>query len=137
MIPIIFAVSLITFPQVLASFFQNAKTEWIAKAAQYILNNFSRTGSLYAIILFICVFFFTFFYISITFNPDQIAENIQKHGGFIPGIRPGKPTAKYLASVSNRLTLFGGLFLGFIATFPFIINSFFSYVNVLLFFVAT
>jgi len=126
MIPIIFAVSLITFPQVLASFFQNAKTEWIAQIAQYILNNFSRTGSLYAVVLFVCVFFFTFFYISITFNPEQIAENIQKRGGFIPGIRPGKQTAKYLAGVSSRLTLFGGLFLGFIATFPFIINAFFS-----------
>jgi len=126
MIPIIFAVSLITFPQVLASFFQNAKTEWVRTIAQYVLDNFARTGSIYAIILFACVFCFTFFYISITFNPTQIAENIQKRGGFIPGVRPGKQTAKYLADVSSRLTLFGGLFLGFIATFPFIISSFFT-----------
>jgi preprotein translocase subunit SecY len=126
MIPIIFAISLITFPQVLASFLRNAKTEWIRNVSEYILNNFNQSGSLYGLFLFILVFSFSFFYVSITFKPDQIAENIQKRGGFIPGVRPGKQTAEYLHNVSLRLTFWGGSFLAFIAIFPFILNGIFS-----------
>jgi len=126
MIPIIFSISLITFPQVLASFLRNAKTEWIRNVAEYILNNFNQSGSLYALMLFVFVFSFAYFYVSITFKPEQIAENIQRRGGFVPGVRPGKQTAQYLHDVSLRLTLWGGLFLAFIAVFPFILNGVFS-----------
>jgi preprotein translocase subunit SecY len=126
MIPIIFAVSLITFPQVLASFLQNAKTEWIRTAAKYVLENFNSNGPWYTIALFLFVFGFTFFYVSITFNPVQVAENIQKRGGFIPGVRPGRHTAEYLDNVSSRITLFGGLFLSSIAIFPFVLSGIFA-----------
>jgi len=126
MIPIIFAVSLITFPQVVASFLQNAKSEWLRTASQYVLENFGSSGLIYTSLLFLGVFGFTFFYVSITFNPTEVAENIQKKGGFIPGVRPGSKTADFLGDVSNRLTVFGGLFLAFIAIFPFVLNGIFA-----------
>ena len=72
----------------------------------------------YLVVYFLLVVAFTFFYVSITFNPEQVAENIQKRGGYIPGIRPGKQTSEYLGQVSSRLTLFGATFLGLIAILP-------------------
>ena len=72
---------------------------------------------------------FTYFYVSITFNPEQVAENIQKRGGYIPGIRPGKETAQYLSNVSNRLNLWGGLFIGFIAISPLLLSILFVSLN--------
>jgi len=78
---------------------------------------------LYMISYFLLIIAFTYFYVSITFNPDQIAETIQKRGGFIPGIRPGKQTAEYLHKVSNRLNLFGGVFIAFIAVSPIVIQQ--------------
>jgi len=126
MIPIIFAVSMVTFPQVISSFFIHAKTAWVQMVAQFIQNNFNATSWWYAIALFVFVFLFTFFYVSITFNPEQVAENIQKRGGFVTGIRPGKNTVEFLKKTSLRLNLWGGAFLGFISIVPFIINSVFT-----------
>lgn len=123
MIPIIFAISLITFPSILAQFFANARTEWLKNAASFILENFQKTGPIYLTVYFLLIIGFTFFYTSITFQPDQVADNIQKRGGFVPGFRPGKQTAEHLAAVSNRLTLWGGIFVGFIAVSPMLIQQ--------------
>lgn len=128
MIPIIFAVSMVTFPSIMAKFFINSPTEWIRNACQFILDNFASSSPnwVYIIIFFAFTLFFTFFYVSITFQPDQIAENIQKRGAYIPGIRPGRHTAEYLQKVSDHLNLWGGLFIGFVAVFPMILNKLFS-----------
>lgn len=126
MIPIIFAVSVVTFPQVLASFFVNATTPWIRTTALFVQENFAQTSWWYAIVLFVFVFLFTYFYISITFKPDEMAENIQKRGAFIPGVRPGKNTVEFLAKTSSHLNLWGGLFLGFVTVLPFFITGAFT-----------
>lgn len=123
MVPIIFAVSLITFPGLIAQFFQNAPQEWLRNLSSFIATHFSNTSTAYLIAYFLLVIAFTFFYVSITFNPDQVAENIQKRGGYIPGIRPGKQTAEYVGKISNRLNLFGGLFIAFIAVSPIILEN--------------
>ena len=116
-IPIIFAISMLLFPSVVAQFFVNAKTLWIAGAAQWIIR-MVQNQTFYGIAYFSLVALFTFFYTAVVFHPEQIAENLQKQGGFIPGIRPGKPTAEYLQTIINRLNLVGALFLGVIAVLP-------------------
>ncbi len=116
-IPIIFAISMLLFPSVLAQFFVHAKTAWLANAAQMIMS-IMQNQTFYGIAYFALVALFTFFYTAIVFHPDQIAENLQKQGGFIPGIRPGKPTAEYLQAIINRLNLVGATFLGVIAVLP-------------------
>jgi len=118
MIPIIFAVALVALPGLLAGFFLEAKSEWTRNFANIIFNEFNSGGYIYITLYFLLVVAFTFFYVSIIFNPEQVADNIQRRGGFIPGIRPGKETAEYLAKVSSRITLFGAFFLGFIAILP-------------------
>lgn len=122
MVPIIFAVSVITFPGILAQFFINSPNEGLKNFAGFINTYFATNGFPYLIVYFLLVVAFTFFYVSITFNPDQVAENIQKRGGYIPGIRPGKQTAEYLGKISNRLNLFGGLFIAFIAISPILLE---------------
>lgn len=128
MVPIIFSVSLITFPTIIAQFVQNSANPTIKSIATFVLNNFNGTspGALYIILYILFIMVFTFFYVSITFDPRKIAENIQKRGGFIPGIRPGRETAEYLAGVSNRMNLWGGLFLGFVAVLPILLKIFFA-----------
>lgn len=121
-IPIIFAISLIVFPPVIAQFFERAKSDFIANSAIFVKNLFENQ-IFYGVAYFILVFGFTFFYTFIIFKPDQIAENLQKQGGFIPGIRPGKETEDYLYLVINRLTLAGAIFLGFIAILPIIVQN--------------
>ncbi len=116
-IPIIFAISIILFPSMLAQFFVRAKTEVVAAAAQWILLAF-QNRLFYGILYFLLVVGFTYFYTAVIFHPDKIAENVQKQGGFIPGIRPGKPTAVYLQYVINRIILAGAVFLGVIAVLP-------------------
>lgn len=123
MVPIIFAVSLVTFPGIIAQFMQNAPQEWLRNAASFITNNFKQDGVAYLVVYFLLVIAFTYFYVSITFNPEQVAENIQKRGGYIPGIRPGKQTSEYLQKISDRLNLFGGLFIGFIAILPILLQN--------------
>ena len=121
-IPIIFAISLLLFPSVIAQFFTQAHTAWIAQTATWIIVTL-QNQAVYGALYFSLVVLFTYFYTSIVFHPDRIAENIQKQGGFIPGIRPGKPTADYLQSVVNRITLGGALFLGIIAVAPLIAEA--------------
>jgi len=108
---------MLLFPSVLAQFFVNAKTVWIADAAQWIIR-LVQNQTFYGIAYFGLVALFTFFYTAVVFHPEQIAENLQKQGGFIPGIRPGKPTAEYLQTIINRLNIVGALFLGSIAVLP-------------------
>jgi len=129
MIPIIFAVSIMLFPTVIAQFFQNARAEWLRNLAKSLINQVNHTSIWYIIIHFLLVFAFTYFYVSIVFNPTEVAENIQKRGGFIPGLRPGSQTADFLAKVSSRLTFFGGLCLAIVAVFPFILQGVFGSLN--------
>ena len=101
-IPIIFAISIILFPPMIAQFFLTAKTQFLVAAAQQVIALF-QNQIFYGVFYFILVFGFTYFYTEIIFHPDQISENLQKQGGFIPGIRPGRPTAEYLKNTTNRI----------------------------------
>lgn len=122
-IPIIFAISILLFPGLIANFFSASRTPQIAAAAKAI-NNFFQNQTYYGLMYFVLVVAFTYFYTAIVFNPDEISENIQKQGGFVPGLRPGRQTAEFLYKVLNRITLVGALFLGLIAVLPYIIQSF-------------
>jgi preprotein translocase subunit SecY len=122
-IPIIFAMSLMMFPAMIAKFFTAAKTAWIANAATFITRYFTPQTALYGVLYFLLVVAFNYFYTAIVFNPENIAENLQKQGGFIPGIRPGPKTVEYLSRLSNRIMLAGGIFLGLIAILPFIVQA--------------
>jgi preprotein translocase subunit SecY len=126
MIPIIFAVSLVSFPQIIAQFLQKASSEWLRNLAESMNTLFQVNSPLYIIVYALLIIGFTYFYVSITFKPDDIAENIQKRGGYIPGIRPGKQTAEYIGKISSRLNLFGGVFLSFIAVLPMLIQTIFT-----------
>lgn len=110
-IPIIFAITILMVPQ---TFIPVAKVGWL----KAILGIFSPNSILYPVIYFLLVLGFTYFYSSIVFDPGDLAENFKKYGGFIPGVRPGKPTEEYLAKTLNRLNFFGGVFLGIIALLP-------------------
>ena len=111
-IPVIFAMSLMFIPGTIANFFpDNAAAVWISQ-------HFSFTNVGYNLVYAVLIIFFTYFYSSITFNPIDVADNIRKNGGFIPGIRPGRPTSEYLMKVMSRITFFGGLFLAAIAVLP-------------------
>ncbi|MGE5392264.1 MAG: preprotein translocase subunit SecY [Candidatus Saccharibacteria bacterium] len=122
-IPIIFAISFLLFPGLIANFFSQARTPAIAHAA-IAINNFIQNQTYYGIIYFVLVVAFTYFYTAIVFNPEEIAENVQKQGGFVPGLRPGRQTAEFLYKVLNRITLAGAIFLGLIAVLPYIVQSF-------------
>jgi len=121
-IPIIFAISIILFPSIIAQFFVNAKTAFVAGAAQWVIDIF-RNQLFYGIFYFILVFGFTYFYTAVIFHPKQIADNLQKQGGFIPGIRPGASTADYLSKTTTRIILAGALFLAMIAVLPMILQQ--------------
>lgn len=121
-IPIIFAISLVLMPPLIAQFFVSSGNYWVAQIASWVVANF-RGGLVYGVMYFILVVAFTYFYTTIIFHPTQIAENLQKQGGFIPGIRPGNNTAEYLNYVSNRIILAGALFLGAIAVLPTIMQA--------------
>ncbi len=121
-IPIIFAISILLFPQLVLTLLASTGGAWVNTAATTVtrwLNNQWIYGSIY----FVLVFLFTYFYTAVTFDSGSIATNLQKSGGFIPGMRPGRPTAEYLGAVINRITLAGGLFLGVIAIMPLIIQG--------------
>jgi preprotein translocase subunit SecY len=122
-IPIIFAISIVMFPPMVAQFFTHAKTAWVVGAAKWVIAAF-QNQTYYGIAYFVLVFAFTYFYTSIVFKPAQIAENLQKQGGYVPGIRPGKPTADYLTFVANRITLAGAVAISLIAVLPLIIQHF-------------
>lgn len=124
-IPIIFAMSIMLFPGMIANFLANASNQTVANIAKgvgAIFQNQLFYGSAY----FILVVAFTYFYTAVVFDPNKIAESLQKQGGYIPGIRPGKTTTEYLYKIINRITLSGALFLGAIAILPFIIQAFSS-----------
>ncbi len=123
-IPIIFAISLLLFPAILAQFFLRAKNPMIVEYAQKVMDFTNNQGLWYGIVYFALVVLFTYFYTNIVVNPDEVAENMQRSGGFVPGIRPGHQTADYLYKVLNRITLPGSLFLGLIAVLPFVIQKF-------------
>ncbi len=116
-IPIIFALSIMLFPGVIANFLVGVNNQAVARSANWVVNLFQDQW-FYGITYFVLVVVFTYFYTSVTFDPNNIAENLQKQGGFVPGIRPGRRTAIFLKYVINRITLTGALFLGLIAVLP-------------------
>ncbi|MFH1670473.1 MAG: preprotein translocase subunit SecY [Patescibacteria group bacterium] len=124
MIPIIFAISLMTLPAIIAQFLSTAPN--FATVVGFITNylNPSAPSIPYILIYFLLVMAFTYFYVSVTFRPDDIAETIQKRGGFIPGIRPGRQTAEILQKTSSRLNLWGGSFLGLVAIMPLVFTKY-------------
>jgi preprotein translocase subunit SecY len=126
MVPIIFAISLITFPGIIAQFLQTAPR--FHGVVNFIKINLSSQNPsiIYMVLYFLLNVAFTYFYVSVTFRPDQVAENIQKRGGFIPGVRPGRQTAEMLGKVSNRLNLWGGTFLGLVAIIPLLFTRYSS-----------
>lgn len=115
--PIIFAISILLFPQMLANFMSAAKIDWLAKVAETI-NNIMQNSWVYGGSYFALVVLFTFFYTAIVFDPKSIAENLQKNGGFVPGIRPGQSTMDFFNFLVVRITLTGAVFLGLIAVLP-------------------
>jgi len=120
--PIIFALSILLFPQMIATFLSHSHVAWLASGARSVvsaLGNHWLYGGLY----FLLVFVFTYFYTAITFEPHQLAKNLQKNGAFIPGVRPGQNTAEYLANIITRITLVGALFLGILAVLPLILQG--------------
>ncbi len=117
-IPIIFAISILLFPQQIASYFTSSEVGWVAGFANGIVSFFNPRTIPYVALYFALTVGFTYFYTAFTFKPDDTAEQLRKNGGFIPGIRPGRPTADYLARVVTRITIAGALFLGIVATLP-------------------
>ena len=121
-IPIIFALSILIFPQMVFQFLSGSTVEIIASVSKMLLtllaNNWFYTSA-----YFVLVFFFTYFYTAVTFDPDSIATNLQKSGAFVPGVRPGEATSDYISRIVTRLTLVGALFLGVIAVLPLILRS--------------
>jgi preprotein translocase subunit SecY len=122
-IPIIFALSFLLLPQMFATFFQTSTHAWLANTSSFILSWLQNLG-FYGSVYFVLVVLFTYFYTAVTFDPHAIAENLQKNGAFIPGVRPGGSTEEYLAKVITRITLVGALFLGVIAVLPIAMQSF-------------
>lgn len=115
--PIIFAITIMQFPSIIAQF-------WPTSAFSVWYNSYMGAGSvIYSAIYIVLIVAFTFFYSSITFNPKDIAQNMQQYGGFVPGIRPGRPTSDYLGRISSRLTFFGGVFLAIVAALPMMFTS--------------
>jgi preprotein translocase subunit SecY len=114
-IPVIFASSLLYLPQLLSQLNSNTTSAWQRFIQNYVVNQASWP---HILLYFALIVFFTYFYVSITFSPEERAEDMKKYGGFIPGIRPGRPTAEYLSFVLNRITFPGSLYLGIIAVLP-------------------
>lgn len=121
-IPIIFALSVLMFPQMLATFFLTTNND-ILQAIARGLNAFLQNTWLYSGVYFLFVFIFTYFYTAVTFDPEALAKNLQKNGAFVPGIRPGQPTSEYISGILSRITLIGALFLGIIAVLPLVVRA--------------
>jgi preprotein translocase subunit SecY len=120
MIPLIFAVSIMVFPGYIANLFTASDREWLRGPANFLARVFDANSLQYQVIYFLMVVGFTYFYTVVIFQQQNIAENLQKNGGFIPGIRPGQPTSVFLHRVLTRITLVGALFLGTVAVLPWI-----------------
>ncbi len=121
-IPIIFAISILLLPSQVAQYFTSSDTEWVRNLATGIVSTF-QNPLLYNGLYFLLVVAFTFFYTAFTFIPNDVADNIKRYGGFIPGIRPGRPTAEFLSRVVTRVTIAGALFLGIVAVMPTILGD--------------
>ncbi len=121
-IPIIFALSILLFPQMILRFLQNSSHALIQTISTKTLAILANSW-FYGIAYFFLVFIFTYFYTAVTFDPDQISTNLQKNGSFIPGVRPGKHTSDHISKILTRLTLVGALFLGLIAVLPLIMRG--------------
>ncbi len=121
-VPIIFALSILLFPQMIFSFLANVNNDILKTVSTFVLKIIANQW-FYAVAYFSLVFLFTYFYTAVTFDPHQISTNLQKSGAFIPGVRPGDSTAEYIAKILTRLTLVGALFLGLIAVLPLIMKS--------------
>ena len=116
-IPIIFAISIMLFPQFIGQIFAVIKAPWALSVSNFLIKLF-QNQVIYSGLYFVLVLLFTYFYTMVTFDPKEISQNLQKNGGFVPGIRPGQPTATFLSQVLNRITMVGALFLGLIAVLP-------------------
>ena len=121
-VPIIFALSILLFPQMLFTYLATLSHVTLKAVSTFVLNIIANQW-FYAGAYFILVFLFTYFYTAVTFDPNQISENLQKSGAFIPGVRPGQPTSEYIAKILTRLTLVGAIFLGLIAVLPLLMQS--------------
>jgi len=119
MIPLIFGVSIMLLPGVVSSYFVNSSVTWLARVAQVVSNVFDSGGLIYWVLYFLLVLGFSYFYTDMIFQQQNLAEMLQRQGGFVPGIRPGKRTSDYLSGVLRRITLVGALFLGAVAILPF------------------
>ena len=122
-VPIIFAMSIMLLPNILANVFQHARSPWLANFSLSVERILNPNGWVYGVTYFVVVVLFTYFYIGVIFKPDQMAENLQKQGGFVPGIRPGHETAEYLSKTIGYLTFWGAIFLGVIAILPFVMQA--------------
>ncbi len=123
-IPIIFAISILLFPAQIAQYFTASTIDWVRGAAEFVVRNLSQSNPIvYGGLYFVLVVFFTYFYTAFQFKPDQTADFLRKNGGFIPGIRPGKPTEEFLSRVTNRITLGGALFLASLAVLPLVVTA--------------
>jgi preprotein translocase subunit SecY len=116
-------VSFVLFPQLIGNFLKYVKNPAVSQFATFLATTFSPSGFVYNFLYFFLVIGFTYFYTVVVFNPQKIAEEIQKHGGFIPGIRPGDATKQYLQKIVYRITSVGAIFLGIIAVLPAIISK--------------
>ncbi|MEZ6255882.1 MAG: preprotein translocase subunit SecY [Patescibacteria group bacterium] len=123
-IPIIFAVSVVLVPSIVGPPLLALPYGFLNTIGNFLVTYFSPQAVVYNIFYFMLVFAFTYFYTTFQFDPSKIADDLKKRGGFIPGIRPGKETERYLKNVTTRITLFGGVFLGLVAVMPFIVSSF-------------
>lgn len=124
--PIIFASSIATFPATIAAFFPKPESGfwlWVQE------NVFSPDSAIYAVVYLLLIFGFSYFYTAIQYNPVEIANNLKNNGGFIPGFRPGRPTAEFISKVMSKITLFGAFFLGVIAVLPMVVGRFTPGIN--------
>jgi preprotein translocase subunit SecY len=124
MIPLIFAQSFLTFPAVIAQFFVGSESAGVSQFAQGTMNFFSGQSPWYGLLYFVTVVGFTYFYTDVMVQQQDLPGALQRQGGFIPGIRPGRKTAEYINSVYRRVTLVGALFLGGVAVLPFVVDLF-------------
>ena len=122
-LPVIFASSVVLVPSFLGSYLLTQSFTWSADIGNFLVANFQANSVLYNLLMFALVIAFSYFYTSLQFNPTKIADDVKKRGGFIPGIRPGKNTSDHLRVILNRITLGGGIFLGFISILPFIVHK--------------
>jgi len=124
MIPLIFAYSMVIFPATAAQAFENSTTTWVHNFSKFIAGTFSPGNAPYYSMVFFLVIAFAFFYTLVIFQQQNLAENLQRQGGFVPGIRPGRPTQDYIMRVLVRITWAGAIFLGFVAIVPFFATKF-------------